>query len=53
VIEWYTDNMKQTIIEAEKWNIASKTTLKVGQFIKVKIIEAIPFKLYGKIAKEQ
>ena len=64
VIEGYTDNMKQVIIEqkaesrkqkAEK-NKKNKIMLhasrsmlhaKVGEFLTVKIIKAIPFKLYG------
>ena len=42
IIEWYTDNMKQILVE---W----KTSAKVGEFIRVKIIKIIPFKLYGQI----
>ena len=45
IIEGYTDNMKQTIIEIPK--LSSK--YKVGEFIKVKITRSIPFKLYGEI----
>jgi len=46
VIEGYTDTMKQVIIEI--WN-SEKWKIKVGEYIKVNIIKAIPFKLYGKI----
>ncbi|MFA7298306.1 MAG: MiaB/RimO family radical SAM methylthiotransferase [Candidatus Absconditabacterales bacterium] len=42
IIEGYTDNMKQILVEG-------KTSAKVGEFIRVKIIKIIPFKLYGQI----
>ncbi len=42
IIEGYTDNMKQVLIE---W----KNSAKVGEFVRVKIMKAVPFKLYGKI----
>lgn len=47
VIEWYTDNMKQIIIET--WKLKSEDWIRVGEFLDVKIIKAIPFKLYGEI----
>ncbi|EKD24890.1 MAG: hypothetical protein ACD_80C00145G0024 [uncultured bacterium (gcode 4)] len=47
MIEGYTDNMKQIIIlNSEFWILNSK---KVGEFIAVKIIKVLPFKLYGEI----
>ena len=65
VIEWYTDNMKQIIIETKDkrqktkdtktkkelkaWSFELWTHYKVGEFIKVKITKAVPFKLYGEI----
>lgn len=56
IIEGYTDNMKQTIIEygnTEKWSSIvpsfHRSIVKVGEFIKVKITKAIPFKIYGEI----
>lgn len=42
IIEGYTDNMKQVFIE---W----KNSAKIGEFVRVKITKAIPFKLYGKV----
>ncbi|MCX6824030.1 MAG: MiaB/RimO family radical SAM methylthiotransferase [candidate division SR1 bacterium] len=42
ITEGYTDNMKQVLIEG-------KNSAKVGEFLTVKIIKAIPFKLYGEI----
>lgn len=69
VIEGYTDNMKQIIIQPkaksqkpkvqknktikevfEAWNLELGANGKVGEFIKIKITKAIPFKLYGEIA---
>jgi tRNA A37 methylthiotransferase MiaB len=53
VIEWYTDNMKQIIIETwpilewKKW--ATKKWIRVGEFVTVEITKTIAFKLYGKI----
>lgn len=53
VIEWYTDNMKQIIIETwhvlewEKWE--TRKWIKVGEFVTVEITKTIAFKLYGKI----
>lgn len=49
VISGYTDNMKQTLIERKAWSLKLEAKVKVGNFIKVKIIKAIPFKLYGEI----
>lgn len=68
MIEWYTDNMKQVLLEQgnreqvarrkktefETWNLElclmdRQDVTKVGEFIKVKIIKAIPFKIYGEI----
>ncbi len=53
VIEGYTDTMKQVLIMnslvlegGELWILNS---IKVGEFLTVKIIKAIPFKLYGEI----
>ncbi len=47
-IEWYTDNMKQVIIlNSKPWTLHS--SIKVWQFIQVKITKAAPFKLYGQI----
>jgi tRNA A37 methylthiotransferase MiaB len=47
VIEGYTDTMKQVLIlNSELWILNSK---KVGEFLTVKIIKAIPFKLYWEI----
>lgn len=47
IIEWYTDNMKQTIIlNSEFWILNS---IKVWEFTKIKITKAIPFKIYGEI----
>ncbi len=47
VIEGYTDTMKQVLImNFELWILNS---IKVGEFLTVKIIKAIPFKLYGEI----
>ncbi len=42
VVEWYTDNMKQILIEGGK-------SPKVGEFVQVKITKWVPFKLYGEI----
>jgi tRNA A37 methylthiotransferase MiaB len=53
VIEWYTDNMKQIIIETwpilewKKWE--TKKWIRVGEFVTVEITKTIAFKLYGKI----
>ena len=47
ITEWYTDNMKQVIIEHEAWSL--KLEAKVWDFVKIKIVKAIPFKLYGQI----
>ena len=47
VIEGYTDNMKQTILQLEAWDLKLKA--KVGEFVQVKITKALPFKLYGEI----
>lgn len=44
VMEWYTDNMKQMLIE-------KKNSAKVGEFVSVKITKAVPFKLYGEITE--
>jgi len=49
IIEWYTENMKQTIIQLKAWSLKLEANGKVGEFTKVKIIKAIPFKLYGEI----
>jgi len=43
VIEGYTDNMKQTIVELQASSLKHKA---VGEFVQVKIVKAIPFKLY-------
>lgn len=48
-IEWYTDNMKQIIVQFKTWNLEFENSLKIGEFIHVKITKAIPFKLYGEI----
>jgi tRNA A37 methylthiotransferase MiaB len=53
VIEWYTDNIKQIIIETwpilewKKWE--TKKWIRVGEFVTVEITKTIAFKLYGKI----
>jgi len=39
--------MKQVIIQNSKFKI--QNSKKVGEFIQVKIIKAIPFKLYGEL----
>lgn len=49
IIEGYTDDMKQTIIEISKSETKTKINYKAGEFIKAKIIKSIPFKLYGEI----
>lgn len=68
IIEWYTDTMKQVIIEPKAKSQKPKAQknkekkeelealsfelwakVKVGEFLTVKIIKAIPFKLYGEI----
>ncbi|MFA6255608.1 MAG: MiaB/RimO family radical SAM methylthiotransferase [Candidatus Absconditabacterales bacterium] len=49
VIEGYTDNMKQIIIEPQALSFKLQAKLKIGEFIHVKITRAIPFKLYGEI----
>lgn len=47
IVEWYTDNMKQIILQLEAWNLKLKA--KVGEFVQIKITKAAPFKLYGEI----
>jgi tRNA A37 methylthiotransferase MiaB len=48
IIEWYTDNMKQIIIlNSKPWTLHS--SIKVWQFVQIKITKAAPFKLYGQI----
>lgn len=49
ILEGYTDNMKQIIIELKDWELKFKDKIKIGEFIMVKITKAIPFKLYGEI----
>ena len=65
VIEWYADNMKQIIIQSEiknkkqkaqknkkefeSWNLELGANYKIGEFTKVRITKAVPFKLYGEI----
>ncbi len=49
IIEWYTDNMKQIIIEPKIWNVKHKDKMEIGKFVNVKITEWVSFKLYGKI----
>lgn len=48
IIEGYTENMKQIIIENLKAKKAN-SKIKVGDFMKVKITKAIPFKMYGEM----
>lgn len=60
-IEWYTDNMKQIIIQNSESKIQKKTlhstpctlhsSIKVGEFVQVKITKGVPFKLYGEITQ--
>lgn len=53
IISWYTDNMKQVIIWQEDKKSEKKWPIQAGEFIKVKITDAIPFKLYGEIPKTE
>ncbi len=48
-IDWYTDNMKQTIVQFQASNLKPQAMYKVGEFIQVKITKWVPFKLYGEI----
>jgi hypothetical protein len=41
--------MKQIIVQFKTWNLEFENSLKIGEFIHVKITKAIPFKLYGEI----
>lgn len=45
-IWWYTDNMKNVLVKTDDVN-----NIKKGEFIKVKIIDGVPFKLYWEIVK--
>ncbi len=47
ILEGYTDNMKQILIQNPEFRI--QNSKKVGEFVRVKITKAVPFKLYGKI----
>lgn len=57
IIEWYTDNMKQIIIQKKTQKKKTKKEtddkkIQIGEFVTVKVTKAIPFKMYGSIETE-